>query len=81
VSSNGGRSALSRRELEVLRDMANGYTLDQTARRQRRAADTVKAQRSSVLLKLHARNASHAVALALRDGILQYDDIATRLGS
>ncbi|HEY1479409.1 MAG TPA: helix-turn-helix transcriptional regulator [Gaiellales bacterium] len=54
---------LSHSESEVLDDAADGMTVDETAVSRSKSPETVKTQRRSILLKLGAKNMTHAVAL------------------
>jgi DNA-binding CsgD family transcriptional regulator len=54
---------LSECELAVLTDAAAGLTTVETARKRTKGVETVKTQRRSILLKLGARNMTHAVGL------------------
>ena len=58
---------LSRSELDVLEDAANGLTTRQSALGRCKSPETVKSQRTSVLAKLGARNMVQAVAIAVRE--------------
>jgi DNA-binding NarL/FixJ family response regulator len=58
---------LSRSELDVLEDAANGLTTRQSATSRSKSAETVKSQRTSVLAKLGARNMVQAVAMTARE--------------
>jgi DNA-binding CsgD family transcriptional regulator len=58
------RSALSASERDVLVDAAAGLSVRESAARRQKGAETVKTQRRSLMLKLGARNMTHAVALA-----------------
>jgi LuxR family transcriptional regulator, maltose regulon positive regulatory protein len=62
--------ALSQRELEVLRLMAEGLTNEQIAARLIIALGTVKAHIHNISGKLGAQNRAHAVALAKELGLL-----------
>jgi DNA-binding CsgD family transcriptional regulator len=62
---------LSVTELAVLRDAADGLTIDETAERRGKSAQTVKSQRSTVILKLNARNIAHAVAIGIREHLIE----------
>jgi DNA-binding CsgD family transcriptional regulator len=55
---------LSPSELGVLCAAASGLTSSASARQLGKGAETVKSQRHQIILKLGARNISHAVALA-----------------
>jgi DNA-binding CsgD family transcriptional regulator len=54
---------LSECELAVLTDAAAGLTTLETARKRTKGVETVKTQRRSILLKLGARNMTHAVGM------------------
>ena len=55
-------------ELEVLLDAADGLTVRDSASKRHKSGETVKSQRKQILLKLGARNMTHAVALAVIAG-------------
>jgi len=61
---------LTKKELKVLRLAAEGASADETARRLRKACDTVKTQRRAIIAKLRARNMINAVAIAYKRGLL-----------
>jgi RNA polymerase sigma factor (sigma-70 family) len=61
---------LTDKELKVLRLAAEGATSAETARQLRKAGETVKSQRRSVISKLRARNMLNAVAIGYKRGIL-----------
>jgi DNA-binding CsgD family transcriptional regulator len=62
---------LNDRETEILLGAANGETAAQTGARLFLSPETVKSYRKRVIAKLGARNGTHAVALALRSGLLR----------
>ena len=62
---------LNERETEILAGAANGETAAQTGARLFLSPETVKSYRKRVIAKLGARNGTHAVALALRSGLLR----------
>jgi two-component system NarL family response regulator len=62
---------LNDREAEILAGAANGETAAQTGARLFLSPETVKSYRKRVIAKLGARNGTHAVALALRSGLLR----------
>jgi PAS domain S-box-containing protein len=64
------RARLSTREFEILALVAEGLENEDIARSLHLAPDTVKAHVSKVLQKLGARSRTHAVALALRGGLI-----------
>ena len=61
---------LTPREAEVLAGAAEGETAAQTGARLFLSSETVKDYRKRIIAKLGARNGTHAVALALRTGLL-----------
>jgi two-component system NarL family response regulator len=69
-------SGLSVAEVEILDDAADGLTMLGSAARRHKSIETVKSQRKSILAKLGARNMTHAVAIATRDGIVSCERAA-----
>lgn len=70
----GGRVAsgtVTDRVAEALADMAAGMTVDEAALHRHKRPSTVHHQRSAAIRAMGARNAPHAVALALAAGIIQ----------
>lgn len=67
-----GPKNLTRRELQCLTLAAAGNTLDMIARRLFLASDTVKMYMGTAKRKLGANDRTHAVALALRDGLIDF---------
>jgi DNA-binding CsgD family transcriptional regulator len=61
---------LTAREPEILAGAAEGETAAQTGARLFLSSETVKSYRKRVIAKLGARNGTHAVALAMRSGLL-----------
>ena len=61
---------LNDRETEILAGAAEGETAVETGRRLYLSSETVKSYRKRIIAKLGARNGTHAVALALRTGLL-----------
>ncbi len=62
---------LPSRELEILRELANGITDQEIAARLGLAAGTVKTHIRHILHKLGARNRTQAVAWVLREGLIR----------
>ncbi len=62
---------LTSKELTVLRLAAEGASAAETAKRLRKAVETVKTQRCTVIAKLHARNITNAVAISYQRGLLR----------
>ena len=63
-------SALSTREIDILLSVSDGDASKQTAIRLGISEQTVKNHMTKILLKLGAWNRAHAVALAIRKGII-----------
>jgi RNA polymerase sigma factor (sigma-70 family) len=61
---------LTTKELTVLRLAAEGATSAETAKRLRKAGETVKSQRRAIIAKLSARNIIHAVSIGYQRGLL-----------
>jgi DNA-binding NarL/FixJ family response regulator len=62
---------LSPRELEVLQLLADGHTTDAAAERLFLSPATVRSYAENAMRKLEARNRVHAVATALRQGLIR----------
>lgn len=65
-----GRSRLAQREVDVLRLVADGYDTAQIAHRLCYSERTVKNVLHGVTTRLQLRNRSHAVAYAVREGLI-----------
>jgi len=69
--SRGGRQAeITERERDILVLVGDGYENDQIARRLHLSVNTVKTYIQRVLAKLGAHSRAHAVALAIRHGLI-----------
>jgi DNA-binding CsgD family transcriptional regulator len=68
VPENGPR--LSAREIDVLRLVAEGYDTADVAEQLAYSESTIKGVLAKVMARLDARNRSHAVALAVRTGLI-----------
>lgn len=69
------RSAVTRRQVEILRLAANGNTNRAIAGWLRISEETVKSQLRAIYPKLRVSDRTQAVAVALRVGLLTVDDI------
>ncbi|MCK2236643.1 MULTISPECIES: LuxR C-terminal-related transcriptional regulator [unclassified Crossiella] len=69
-AQRGSGPALSKREFEVLRLIADGLTAKNIAHRLEVSEETVKTHVRRMLRKLDARDRAHAVALAYQAGLL-----------
>jgi DNA-binding CsgD family transcriptional regulator len=58
-------------EREILADAAAGLTMVESATKRDKGLETVKSQRRHILIKLDARNMTHAVSIAVRDGLIE----------
>lgn len=67
---NVGREITSRRETQILQHIARGYSNRQIAAELEISDETVKTHVKNLLLKLGASDRTHAVAIALRRGII-----------
>jgi len=63
--------ALSRREAECLQSVADGFGDRQTAGKLNISERTVRFHIENAIKKLDARNRAHAIALAVRSGLLE----------
>ena len=71
LSVHLGEDALSEREIQVLRLVAQGNSNKRVAAVLGVTEDTIKAHMKSVIAKLDANDRTHAVTIALRRGILE----------
>ena len=71
MTDNGGaEQPLSEREREILQLLAEGYHTEEVARRIGLSVETVKSDTKRVISKLQADTRTHAVAIALRQAII-----------
>lgn len=63
-------NVLTDREVKIMRLVSIGYTSQEIAANMYLSESTVKQFRSSVILKMKARNSCHAVSLCFRGGII-----------
>ncbi len=71
VPDRSPKDALSARELELLKYLAEGYTNKEIARAMVLAEDTVKKAVQTLIAKLGATDRTHAVVLALRSDLIR----------
>ena len=69
------RAPVSGREREIIGLLAEGLTGDEVAEQLFLSAETVKTHIRNAMSKLEARNRVHAIAIALRDGLI--DGVST----
>jgi DNA-binding NarL/FixJ family response regulator len=72
LMTDGGavEQPLSEREREILQLLAEGFHTEEVARRIGLSVETVKSDTKRVIAKLHADTRTHAVAIALRQAII-----------
>jgi DNA-binding NarL/FixJ family response regulator len=61
---------LSKREIEVLALIAEGFNTIQIAQQMFRSEDTIESHRRNIINKLKVNNACQAVAYAIRNGLI-----------
>lgn len=66
----GSRGKLTRRQLQLLQLLANGESTTVAARELDLSEETVKTHMKNALARLGARNRTHAVAIALRESLV-----------
>ena len=66
---------LTRRETQIVGYIAEGNSNKQIARRLEISEQTIKNHVSSILRKLNANDRAHAVALALRNGWIEGEEL------
>jgi len=70
IAEHVAEEALSRREIEVLQCLAAGHSNKAAAKQLGISDETVKTHVTSILAKLHARDRTDAVLIALRRGMI-----------
>jgi len=70
VPASGSRGKLTRRQREILQLLADGGSTAVAARELGLSEETVKTHTKNVLARLGARNRTHAVAIALRECLI-----------
>jgi DNA-binding NarL/FixJ family response regulator len=70
VPPKGSRGKLTRRQREILEMLANGESTPVAARQLGLSEETVKTHTKLAVARLAARNRTHAVAIALREHLL-----------
>jgi DNA-binding NarL/FixJ family response regulator len=71
LAAHVGDDGLSGREVDVLRQVAEGNANKRVARNLGISEETVKAHMKSILSKLGANDRTHAVTIAIKRGIIQ----------
>jgi two-component system, NarL family, response regulator len=70
VPPKGSRGKLTRRQLQILQLLADGESTTAASRELGLSGETVKTHTKNVLARLEARNRTHAVAIALRESLI-----------
>jgi DNA-binding NarL/FixJ family response regulator len=71
LAEHSADESLSTREIEILRSVARGNANKAVAQECRISEETVKTHMTNILAKLSAKDRTHAVAIALKRGIIQ----------
>jgi DNA-binding NarL/FixJ family response regulator len=71
LALNDGRPPLSERDEQLLEFLSNGLTDERIGERLHLSSETVRANIRKVVRAMGARNRAHAVALALKSGLIQ----------
>lgn len=71
LARHAGDEMLTDREIEVLRHIAQGHSNREVGALLSVAEETIKARMKSILVKLNARDRTHAVTIALQRGLIQ----------
>ncbi len=70
VPPKGSRGKLTRRQRQILQRLADGESTTVAARELDLSGETVKTHTKNILARLSARNRTHAVAIALRESLI-----------
>jgi DNA-binding NarL/FixJ family response regulator len=71
VPPKGSRGKLTRRQREILQLVADGGSTVLAARELGLSEETVKTHTKNAVARLGARNRTHAVAMALRESLIE----------
>ncbi|HWA54589.1 MAG TPA: response regulator transcription factor [Solirubrobacterales bacterium] len=71
VPPRGSRGKLTKRQREILQMLANGESTTVAARELDLSEETIKTHTKHALARLEARNRTHAVAIALRESLIE----------
>lgn len=71
VPPKGSRGKLTRRQRQILQLLADGGSTTLAARQLDLSEETVKTHMKNALARLSARNRTHAVAIALRESLIE----------
>ena len=71
VPPKGSRGKLTRRQRQILQRLADGESTTVAARELDLSEETIKTHTKNALARLGARNRTHAVAIALRESLIE----------
>jgi DNA-binding NarL/FixJ family response regulator len=71
AADDNGTGALTRRQRQTLQLLADGHSTTEVAHRLHLSAETVRTHTKATLARLGARDRAHAVAIALRTGLIE----------
>jgi DNA-binding NarL/FixJ family response regulator len=71
VPPKGSRGKLTKRQLQILQMLADGHSATSAARQFDLSEETVKTHMKNTLARLGAKNRTHAVAIALRECLVE----------
>lgn len=71
VPGKGARGVLTRRQREIMQLLANGGTTSGAARDLGLSEETIKTHMKNAVGRLGARNRTHAIAIALRESLIE----------
>ncbi len=71
VPPRGSRGKLTRRQRQILGRLANGEATTVAARELDLSEETIKTHTKNIMARLGARNRTHAVAIALRESLIE----------
>lgn len=71
VPAPGSRGKLTRRQRQILQRLADGESATMAARELGVSEETVKSHMKNILARLGARNRTHAVAIAIRESLVE----------
>jgi DNA-binding NarL/FixJ family response regulator len=71
VPQSGSRSRLTRRQRQILQLLANGGSTTIAAEELQVSEETVRTHTKNILARLEARNRAHAVAIGLRESLIE----------
>ena len=66
-----GRRGLTRRQREILQLYADGLSTDDVAGKLGLSTETIRSHTKGLLARLSARDRAHAVAIALRNSLIE----------